>query len=398
MSVSGPGGLDEPASGWAGRVAAMAVIAAVGVSMIYVPQPIQTLAAAEFGVPLDQSAAPTVAVQAGYAMGVVLLVSLGDRLVARRQVAVQLAITAAAILVAAASASFLLFSAMMFVAGATATVGQILVAAALRLAPPQLRARTAAVLLGAFLVGLFGVRTALGAFGDALGWRTVLVGAAVLVLACIPVTIRFAPRTPPPGTLSYGQILATLPRVAAGSVTLRRLTAAHALAFSAFICIWSMITLHGVADLGLSVAQTAALGLAGLLGGATTMATARVHAVIGPRRALAISLTLLVAGCLLIAVLPSVLPALVAGLFLVSFGMASSQVSTQSGALASIEPAQSGRGNTIFMGATFLAGASTTALAGVLMAAGGYGAVGALAVALALGSSSVATVHMRQRT
>lgn len=398
MTSPGPGGLDESASGWAGRVAAMSIIAAVGVSVIYIPQPIQTLAAAEFGVPLDSSAAPTVAVQAGYALGVVLLVSLGDRLIARRQVSAQLAITAAAILVAAASADFALFTAMMFLAGATATVGQILVAAALRLAPPSQRAHTAAVLLGAFLIGLFGVRTALGAVAEALGWRTVLVGAAVLVLACIPLTLRFAPGDAPTAPLGYARILATLPRVAAGSATLRLLTAAHALAFSSFIAVWSMITLHGVTDLGLTVAQTAALGLAGLLGGAATIASARVQGVLGPRRALPLSLALQVTGCLLIALLPAALPALVVGLFLISFGMSSSQVSTQAGALASIEASESGRGNTIFMGTTFLAGAATTALSGALMATAGYAAVGLLALVLATGSSALAAVHLRRRT
>jgi len=35
---------------WGRRVAAMAVIAALGVAVIYIPQPIQTLVAAEFGV------------------------------------------------------------------------------------------------------------------------------------------------------------------------------------------------------------------------------------------------------------------------------------------------------------------------------------------------------------
>jgi len=202
----------------------MAVIAAVGVSIIYVPQPIQTLAAHELGVPLAQSSSATVAVQAGYAVGVVFLVSLGDRLIPRRQVSIQLAVTAAAILVAALAGSFALLTVMMFAAGVAATVGQILVSAALRLAPPEVRARTAAVLVGSFLIGLFGVRTLLGTFAEALGWRTVLVGAAVLVLACIPLTLRFAPGSKPPGSASYLAILGSIPRIVAGSRTLRLLT------------------------------------------------------------------------------------------------------------------------------------------------------------------------------
>ncbi|PZQ90680.1 MAG: hypothetical protein DI534_05645 [Leifsonia xyli] len=370
----------------------MAVISAVGVSMIYVPQPIQTLAAAELGVPLGASSSPAIAVQAGYAVGVVFLVSLGDRLAPRLQVSVQLAVTAVAVLVAAAAGSFGLLTGMMFVAGAAATVGQILVSAALRLAPPEVRARTAAVLVGSFLVGLFGVRTLLGAFAETLGWRTVLVGAAVLVLACIPLTLAFAPAERPPGSVGYRAILVSIPRIVSRSRPLRMLTATHALAFSAFISVWSMVTLYGVAELGLTVAQTAAFGLAGLVGGAATVASAPVQSRLGPRRALPLSLVALIAGAAAIAVFSTVVPLVCAGLFLVSFGMSSSQVSSQATALASVAPAESGRANTVFMATTFFASAGATALAGLAMGAAGFAGVGLLSAVLAVGSLAVSAL------
>jgi len=384
------------ATGWAAQVAAMAVVAAVGVSIIYVPQPIQTLAAHELGVPLEQSSSASVAVQAGYALGVVFLVSLGDRLIPRVQVAVQLAVTAVAILVAAASQSFALFTVMMFVAGAAATVGQILVSAALRLAPPEVRARTAAVLLGSFIIGLFTVRTLLGIFAEPLGWRTVLVAAAVVVVACIPLTLRFVPGVRPPSTTSYLRILASIPAVIAKSGTLRLLTVTHAFAFSAFISVWSMVTLFGVTQLGLTVTQTALMGLAGLIGGAATVGSARFQGRVGTRRALPISLGILILGSASIAVFSHVVPVLLVGLFLVSFGMSSSQVSSQATALASVDPAESGRANTVFMATTFFAGAASTALSDVIMRAVGYAGVGALSLALGLASMTMAAIASRR--
>lgn len=101
-----PGATESPdsqAAGWGRRVASMAVIAATGVAIIYVPQPIQTLVSGEFGATGVAASAATIAVQAGYALGIVVLVSLGDRLSARRQVTVQLGVTAVALLGAAAS-------------------------------------------------------------------------------------------------------------------------------------------------------------------------------------------------------------------------------------------------------------------------------------------------------
>jgi len=395
VSVDRGGSAVDDGTGWAARVAAMAVIAAVGISIIYVPQPIQTLAAAELGIPLAQSSTPTIAVQAGYAVGVVFLVSLGDRLIPRVQVSVQLGVTAATILVAAFAQSFTLFTIMMFVAGAAATVGQILVSAALRLAPPAVRARTAAVLVGSFLIGLFGVRTLLGAFAEAVGWRAVLVGAAILVTACIPLTVRFAPRSTPPGTATYLAILASIPRIIASSRTLRLLTVAHSFAFSAFISVWSMVTLFGVGELGLTVTQTAAFGLAGLVGGATTAASARAQARLGTRRALPISLAALILGAGGITAFSHVIPVVLVGLFLVSFGMSSSQVSSQANALASVDPAQSGRANTVYIGTTFFASAAATAVAGLIMHSAGYAGVGLFALVLAVGSLAVALLASR---
>jgi len=285
---------------------------------------------------------------------------------------------------------------MMFVAGAAATVGQILVSAALRLAPPEVRARTAAVLVGSFLIGLFGVRTLLGAFAESLGWRTVLVGAAVLVAACVPLTLGFAPSTRPPASVGYRAILASIPRIVGGSRDLRLLTVTHALAFSAFISVWSMVTLYGVGELGLSVAQTAAIGLAGLVGGAATVASARVQPLIGTRRALPASLAALIVGAALIALLSHSVPAVVAGLFLVSFGMSSSQVSSQANALASVDPAESGRANTVFMATTFLASSGATAVAAAIMRPAGYAGVGMLALALGAASLCVGLVAGRR--
>lgn len=392
---SGRSGRKGPAAGWAAQVTAMAIISAVGVSVIYVPQPIQTLAAEELGVALGESSSASVAVQAGYAVGVLFLLALGDRVIPRRQVSIQLTITTAAILVAAFSQSFMLLTVMMFVAGAAATVGQILVGAALRLAPPEVRARTAAVLVGSILIGLFGVRTLLGLFAESLGWRTAVVGAALIVLGCIPLALRFAPSSKPPGSARYLEILASIPRVIAGSRPLRLLTITHALAFSSFISVWSMATLFGVTELGLSVAQTATLGIAGLLGGAATVASARGQALLGTRRALPLSLSALILGAACIAVFSQVVPVMLAGLFLVSFGMVSSQVSSQANALASVDPAESGRANTVYMATTFFVSAAATALADLIMRSAGYGGVGALALILAVGSLAVATLSSR---
>jgi len=335
-------------------------------------------------------------VQAGYAVGIVLLVSLGDRFAARSQVTMQLIATALALGAAALAPGYAIYVGLCFVAGATATIGQLLVAAALRLAPAASRARTAAVLLGSFIVGLFAVRTALGTLAEQLGWRTVVAGCALLLLACVPLSLRFAPAGAPTDPPGYGRILASIPRIARRSAPLRLLTATHVLCFGAFIGLWSMTTVHAVGSLELSVSEASLLGLAGLVGGIATILVAPLHGVVGVRRSLAACLGMLVTGTVLLALAPQVIPILAVALFLVSFGMSSAQVSTQARALAAVEPAEGGRANTVFMASTFLGGALASAFAEPLFRAGGFAAVGAMASALVVGAVGLALVARRR--
>lgn len=381
---------------WARRVAAMAVIAGAGVAVIYIPQPVQTLVATEFAVVGPLSASATVAVQAGYALGIALLVALGDRVSARRQSTIQIVTTAAALAAAAAAPHYAVYTALMFVAGATASVAQLLVAAGLRLAPPSTRARTAAVLLGSIIVGLFVVRTGLGALADALGWRGAVAVCAVLVLALVPLTLRAAPRDRPAAPPAYALILASIPRVAAASPTLRLMTAIHTLCFMAFIALWSMTTVHAVDSLGLGVAEAALLGLAGLLGGAVTIGAASMHSRVGPRRSLAVCLAMAVTGVVIAMVGAGSPVALAVGLLLLSAGMSSEQVSTQAIGLASVAPEQNGRANTVFMGSTFLGGSMATTVASLLEPAGGLVAVGMFSLALAATAACLAVVASRR--
>ena len=388
--------MPDTSRAWSSRVSAMAVIAATGVAVIYVPQPVQTLVATDFGAVGAASAAPTIAVQVGYALGIALLVALGDRISARRQATAQLVATAAALAVAAAAPTMLVYTASMLVAGATASVAQVLVAGALRLAPAPARARTAAVLLGSIVVGLFVVRTGLGALAAALGWRGALAICAALVLGLVPLSLRVAPADRPTDPPPYGRILASIPRVAASSSTLRLMAGIHALCFMAFIVLWSLSTAHAVDRWGLGVGGAALLGLAGLAGGALTVVAAPLHRRVGARRSLAACLAIATLGIVVVVVGVDAPVAVAVGLLLLSVGMSSEQVSTQAIALAAVPPERSGRANTVFMGATFLGGSIATTIGSQLLPVGGYAAVGLLALALVLTAASLAVVADRR--
>ncbi|EPR76343.1 putative transporter [Leifsonia rubra CMS 76R] len=352
--------------------------------MVYLPQPVQTLVARGFGVPLSESAAPNVAILAGYALGLFFLAPLRDRVPARRQAPLHVLMTAIAIAAAAAAPNFTSFVIISFLIGGATTVGQILISAALRDAPPSRRASTAAVLSGSFIVGLFTTRAAVGALADVFGWRVVFIGFAIVVISGLPIVLWAAPRAAASPETRYLVLLRSMPTIFRSSETLRSMTLTQNTAFAAFIGVWSSVTVLAVDGLKLPVSEAALLALPGLAGGITTILLARLHPRLGVRRALGRSLLPLLAGALIVMGAWQFIPLLAVGLYLISFGLSSVQVSTQTRALGTVDPEASARANTIFMTTTFLVGAMATATSDLLARVFGYSSIGALSSMLAL--------------
>jgi len=333
-------------------------------------------------------------VAVGYALGIWVLVPLNDRLAARSQVTWQLLVCVAALVAAALAGSYPAFVAACFAAGVAATYAQVLVPTALRLASPGNRARTAGLLLGALLIGSFLPRTAMGALADAAGWRPALLAAAAALLLVL-LGARAVPAASPQQPPGWWAVVASLPRVVTSSRGLLLLTALHACAFSAFFTAWAYSTVYAVDALGLPVTRAALIGTVGVAAGVLAMAASGVHARVGARRSLTAALALLVAGAAVLALAPAGRVQLGVGLFLLSLGMIASQVTTQSRALATVDPGRTGRANTVFLAVTFAAGSGLTALAGTLYRAHGFAAVTALSLLLAGCAAVLAVAAVR---
>ena len=392
MSGSTAAQPDRGAS-WITRIA---VLAALGIAVIYIPQPIQPLVAEEFRLPLAASAGGVIATQFGYAAGVFLLVALGDRVRARIQVAAHLVGTALAIAVAAVSPWNELFVVACFVAGAGAAYGQLLVPVALRAVPASARATTTAVLVGSFLVGLFFARTGLGALADLLGWRATMLVCAAVLLACLAL-LPAVPSEPIRDPPSYLRLIASLPGIMRRSPALVAMTAAHACTFAAFATLWATSIVFAVAELDFDVAQAALLGLAGLAGGATTVLLARVYARLSMRTGILITLGAALVGGVVLALGTGLTAVVVVALYLVSAGMSGSQVFTQARALRAVAPAEGGRANTIYVTGTFVLSSVATAVGASLQRAFDFEAVALMCLGLLLAAAATLVVARRRQ-
>ena len=192
----------------------LAVACAVTVANIYFPQPLLTAIAQSLRVP-PQTAGLLVSLgQAGYALGLLVLVPLGDSANLRRLARVLLVLTTAGLLVAALAPNLLTLAVATVVLSTTTVVPQIIVPMAASLAGPDKSGQVLGKLGVGLIIGVTLSRTASGLVtGLTHDWRTAYLAAAVLTGGMILVLPRTLPERVSRGgdVLPYQQLLRSLP-------------------------------------------------------------------------------------------------------------------------------------------------------------------------------------------
>jgi len=160
----------------------MAIAAGVSVANLYYAQPLLHTLATDFKVSEGAAGIIITMTQLGYALGLVLLVPLGD-LLERRRLITRISIVAVVALVAAAlSPRLFWFDLACLFIGISAVVAQILVPFAAHLARDADRGRVVGRVMSGLLMGILLARVASGLVSDVLGWRGVYWIAAGMML------------------------------------------------------------------------------------------------------------------------------------------------------------------------------------------------------------------------
>ena len=135
--------------------------------------------------------------QLGYALGLFLLVPLGDLLENRALASRTLLVTAAALLAAGLAPNFGVFLAVSVVVGISSMVAQILIPYAAHLASPAERGKVVGNVMAGLLLGILLARTVASLVAAAWGWRTIYLASAVLMVLLSVLLARILPRRVP---------------------------------------------------------------------------------------------------------------------------------------------------------------------------------------------------------
>jgi predicted MFS family arabinose efflux permease len=225
------------------RVFAMAACAGIAVANIYYNQPLLALIEASDPGSRAIGLIPT-STQFGYAIGLLLLVPLGDILERRSTIVVQFLVLAAAIALAAASPTTATLIVSSFLLGMSATVAQQIVPFAATLADDRRRGAVVGTIVSGILVGILLSRTVAGFVGSQFGWRSVFWLSVPLTLAAATLFRIALPPCRPMRSLGYAAALRSLVHLVASESTLRRAAATQAALFGSFIAFWTVLSLH----------------------------------------------------------------------------------------------------------------------------------------------------------
>ena len=328
--------------------------------------------------------------QAGYAVGLVLFVPLGDITERRRLIALLLLAVAGALTIAAASPTLGILAAASFAIGVTTVVPQLILPFAAGMSAPGVRGRVVGQVVSGLLVGILAGRVVAGAVAHYTGWRSMFAAAAVAMVV-LAAALRFMlPLAPPAnGGLSYGSLLRSLGTIFRDEPVIRDAALLGALTFASFSAFWTTLAFRlAEPPLHYGSATAGAFGLIGLVGAVAAPLAGRMADRRSPRQTVGIGLFVNVAAWLLMLFGGDTLVGLAAGVILLDAGTQVAQVSNQARVYA-LPAAMHGRLNTIYMTCYFIGGSLGSAAATLAWGAWRWNgvcavALGALAAALAV--------------
>ncbi|ROP72561.1 MFS transporter [Curtobacterium sp. PhB115] len=379
-----------------GRTLLFAVAGGAAVGNLYWSQPLLDDIASSLDTSASLAGLLVTLTQVGYALGILLVVPLGDVVDRRKLVPVVLVGSAVALLRAAVAPSFATLLVALALVGLTTVAGQLLIPLAGDLADPAQRGRVVGTIASGVLTGILISRTVSGLVADAFGWRAIYVVAAVAALVLAVLLRRAIPELDARDHVPYPRLIASVFRAIRQHRTVQVTLVISSSVFAVFTMFWTALTFLLSGDpYDFSTSSIGLVGLVGLAGAVAAQRVGRLH-----DRGLSVPVT----GAALVLLLVSLVVAgigahsivvVLVAVLLLDVGVQAANVLNQT-RLFAVDPAARSRLNTAFVTSNFIGGAIGSALASVLWNLGGWTAVAIGGAVLTGFATTVWTVHRRR--
>ncbi|QTH40541.1 MFS transporter [Cohnella sp. LGH] len=304
----------------------------LAVANIYYAQPLLDVLSKEFAMANSTIGIITTATQICYALGLLLLVPLGDLLNQRRLIVGQMLLSVAALVVVGTASSAAVLIAGIAAVGLLAVIVQTIVAFAATLAAPSERGRVIGLVTSGVVIGILLARTVAGILTDLAGWRSVYLVSAAMTLLMASILLRALPnRSRVITDLTYSHLIRSVILLFAQEKVLRVRGVLGLLIFAAFSILWTSLVLPlSSPPFSLSHSAIGAFGLAGAAGALAAAGAGRLADRGLGQRTTGWALFLLLASWLPMSLMSQTLWGLIVGVILLDFAVQAVHVTNQS--------------------------------------------------------------------
>lgn len=353
-------------------IAVFAITAGVMMANLYYVQPLLAIVAATFGRETTTAGYLVTFTQAGYALGVFLVVPMGDVLDRRKMLSLMLVVNAGALIVAALSASFAIFATACLIIGITSSAAMVVISyVAVRATDTERGARVGQVMTG-LILGILLARTISGLIGHFWGWRSMYLIAAGIVITLLFALRAAMVREQMRGPLHYFQLLLSVIDLVKSEPQLRLRSFYSMLGLGTFSVLWTGLTfLLSGTPYHYSEATIGLFGLVGAAGAASANLAGRLGDRGHSRSMTALLATILLLSWGMLALGQRSVGWIVAGAFFLDVGMQGLQVTHQT-VIYKLAPRARSRVTAIFTTSAFFGASMGSAIATKSFAVGGW--------------------------
>jgi len=333
----------------------------IGVSSIYFNQPLLLEMAKTFHVTPAHTGFVAVATQIGYALGLFLLVPLGD-VVERRGLMMRMfaAVSLALFSVAFVPNVDLLIAASVLV-GLFASVTHVALPIAPSLVSHEKRGRAIGIVMTGLLLGILLARTFAGWVSDVSRWQVVFITAGCINALFVPLVWKVMPRLEPAAPVRYGEALRSLWTLFRTQPLLRESSFIGALAFASFSTFWTTMVFLLDRHYGLGPGVAGSFGVLGATGALIAPVAGKLADRRGSRYVIAIGLSILASSYIVLWFFGYHMAGLIVGVILIDVGAQMTQIANQT-RIFGIDPGARSRLNTVYMVIYFAGAAMGSAL------------------------------------
>jgi len=336
----------------------MAVACGVAVANVYYAQPLLAQMQRTFHVGAAAIGIIPTATQLGFALGLVLLVPLGDRHERRRLLWVLAMLSAVTCVGVGLAPSLGALAVASFAMGVVSVIPPTMTPYAATLAPEKDRGAVVGLVMTGLLVGVVAARALGGLLGARWGWRAVFLGAAGLMAVMAGVMRWLLPSQRVAAANAPSGLLRSLFALVRSEPGLRRSALRGATAFGAYSAFWAPLALYlQRAPFHAGAAVAGAYGLVGFAGATVAPVAGRLADRGRGDAAQRVAFAMGLAGFAVCMVARHALLGLAVGALLLDLGVQASHI-TNLGRIYSLRADARSRLNTVYMFSYFVGGAA----------------------------------------